>query len=158
MIGSLPNGNDKTQENPMTMKLRDSQLAALNAPPTNSAELREELEVLKTRLRDAEQTAAASRLTAADQHALRLRDQLQAKEHELADIERLEAQAAEAHRHQQQLITLDEITADETRVKAEVLRLQRELSTMPGRLQLAQMRHSELLRAKAKIKQELGIS
>lgn len=125
---------------------------------SSSAELRDEVATLKEQVHFAEEAAQLLHQSPADVQAQRLREQLVAKQRELAQAEQAEAESAESDRHAQQLQTLREIEADESHAKAEVLSLQRESATLPGRLQLAQRRHSELLRRKTLIKRGLGIS
>jgi hypothetical protein len=56
-----------------------------------------------------------------------------------------------------QLTALQALVAQESAAKAEVLELQRELAQLPGRLQLAQARHSGLCRTTARLRADLGI-
>jgi hypothetical protein len=161
--------------------MRNRAVTTLTTPPVNSGDVREEVKTLTLRLAAAEQQhelardryraqtdnlAAGRRANVAG--ALRdieqaaaltegIRSQLENKKAELAEMQRIESEAAAAHRHQQHLEALGQITTDEAHAKAEVIRLQRELSTLPGRLQLAQARHSEILRARVAVKQELGL-
>ena len=119
--------------------------------------LRAEVAVLLKRISEADQLAENSRLSDADRHANRLRDQLAEKRSELFLAEQAEADKADAVLHAQQLAALHEIEADEAHGKGEVLSLQRELAVLPGKLQLTQQRHARLLKTKAALKREMGL-
>ena len=123
----------------------------------SSNDIAAEVRQLETELANAQRSVEASRLTDADKHANALRKRLEAKRSELAQVEKAESEAAAQRTHQQRLIALDKLASDESRAKSEILRLQREIAVLPGRLQLAQQRHAQLLKTKAALKQELGL-
>jgi hypothetical protein len=120
------------------------------APPTDLAE---EIEKLKSDLAAAER----ARVRPEDRHAADVRIQLENKKRELQAQQAAEAQAEQDRQHAIQLTLLQELGTQESAAKAEVLQLQRELATLPGRLQMAQAHHSELCRMRAGLKGELGL-
>jgi hypothetical protein len=116
-------------------------------------DLAQQIAELQNDLRNAE----AARVSDADRHAQELREQLRRKEQELREAQSVEAQEEQDRQHAMQLTLLQELGVKESAAKAEVLQLQRELATLPQRLQMAQAQHSEICRLRARLKTELGI-
>jgi hypothetical protein len=127
------------------------------ARPATSSDLHTELEELRSQLVQAEQAATASRKTAHDQAADAIREQVQAKESELAIIGELESRAADEQRHTQALAALQEIENDCQNAKAQLDALRTEQGTLAKRVFDAEFRHSQMLRVRAEARKQLGL-
>jgi CII-binding regulator of phage lambda lysogenization HflD len=128
----------------------------LPTPTSSSANLRAEVTKLQEQLRDAELAVKAACRTNADVVADRMRDELTQACTRLQEAEQIEATQAADRERQQQAAAMLSLENEILQARSVIDNLKRQLAELPGKLNLAQYRHSQLLRAKTELRKGIA--
>jgi chromosome segregation ATPase len=122
----------------------------------SSADIRDEVATLESELANAEREARNACKSNLDLAADQLRSQLAQRKTELLQAEQIEAQQSEADWHQQQLAQLLALENEICEARSQIDGLKKQIAELPGQLNRAQFRHSQLLRARSELKKGLA--